>query len=62
MKEEKFMDKWQVQLGFYPGILLGIRTYKTIEDYDDFEMHETESTLYIPFFHISLVKFDTFTK
>ena len=37
---------WEVSLGMYPGILLGIRTSKALSS--------TEYVLYIPFFDISL--------
>ena len=37
---------WEISLGMYPGILLGIRTYKA--------PLSTEYVLYIPFFDISL--------
>ena len=40
------LPPWEISLGIYPGILLGIRTYKTLL--------ATEYVLYIPFFDISL--------
>jgi len=35
------MKDWELSFGFYPGILLGFRTYK--------ETNKTNHVLYIPF-------------
>tara|TARA_B100000780_G_C21013109_1_gene405797 strand:+ start:745 stop:888 length:144 start_codon:yes stop_codon:yes gene_type:complete len=43
MKEKK---NWSISLGYYPGILLGMRTYE--------EPHQTAYVLYIPFVDIAL--------
>ena len=40
------MQKWELSLGFYPGILLGFRSY----DQDDRDNH----VLYLPFVDICL--------
>jgi len=36
------MRGWQLEIGLYPGILLGVRTYRE-KDFD-------EHVLYLPFF------------
>ena len=41
--------KWQLSFGFYPGILLGIRTYK--------EETKTNTVLYIPFVDVCFTRF-----
>ena len=46
MKENENESAWIIEFGFYPGILLGFRSY--VEE--DFSIH----VLYIPFFDISL--------
>jgi len=35
------MKNWEISFGFYPGILLGFRTYKGVE--------KNNHVLYIPF-------------
>jgi hypothetical protein len=40
------MQKWELSVGFYPGILLGFRSY----DQDDRSNH----VLYIPFIDVCL--------
>ena len=40
------MQKWELSVGFYPGILLGFRSY----DQDDRSNH----VLYIPFVDVCL--------
>ena len=40
------MQKWELSVGFYPGILLGFRSY----DQDDRDNH----VLYLPFVDICL--------
>jgi hypothetical protein len=45
--EDKEDNNWAIQLGFYPGIVVGFRTY-----------HNEESTihvLYVPFIDIALI-------
>jgi len=44
--EKKIKDNWSLGIGFYPGILFGIRTYE--------EPKQTVYVLYIPFIDISL--------
>ena len=43
MKEKK---NWSLSFGFYPGILLGVRSYN--------EPEQTTHVLYIPFVDIAL--------
>lgn len=45
MEEEE--KAWEISIGFYPGILLGIRTYKTEE--------VTTHVFYLPFIDIAVV-------
>ncbi len=49
MKENENESAWALELGFYPGILLGFRSY--IEK--DLAIH----VLYFPFFDIALKVF-----
>jgi len=44
------VDKWAISLGFYPGILLGIRTYEW--------SNATQYVLYLPFIDISIMVYD----
>jgi len=44
--EKKIKDNWSLSVGFYPGILFGIRTYE--------EPTQTVYVLYIPFVDIAL--------
>jgi len=46
MKENKNETAWVIELGFYPGVLLGFRSY--IEE--DLDIH----VLYLPFLDIAL--------
>ena len=46
MKDNENETAWMLELGFYPGVLFGFRSY--IEE--DFAIH----VLYLPFFDISL--------
>lgn len=46
MKEDENETAWIIELGLYPGVLLGFRSY--IEE--DFAIH----VLYLPFLDISL--------
>jgi len=45
MEEEE--KAWEISVGFYPGILLGMRTYKTEE--------VTTHVFYLPFIDIAVV-------
>ena len=38
---------WELSFGFYPGILLGFRTYK--------EVNKSNHVLYLPFVDVCLV-------
>ena len=38
---------WSIELGLYPGVLFGIRTYK--------EEFETTHVLYLPFVDVALI-------
>jgi hypothetical protein len=49
MKDNENETAWIMEFGFYPGVLLGFRSY--VEE--DFSIH----VLYIPFFDISLKVF-----
>ena len=40
------MSNWSLEMGFYPGILLGFRIY----EFDDAKLY----TLYLPFVDLSL--------
>jgi hypothetical protein len=44
------MKPWQLELGLYPGILFGIRTYISKEC--------TEHVLYIPFIELCLTVYE----
>ena len=44
--EKKIKDNWSLSLGFYPGILLGMRTYE--------EGGAIVYVLYMPFVDIAL--------
>ena len=46
MKEDENESAWFLELGLYPGILLGFRTY----DQGEYNTH----VLYLPFFEIAL--------
>jgi len=45
-KNIEVKDKWSLSLGFYPGILFGVRSYN--------EPHQTAHVLYVPFIDIAL--------
>ncbi len=44
--EGKVEDDWSFSIGFYPGILLGIRSYN--------EPHQDAHVLYLPFIDFAL--------
>jgi|TARA_B100001559_G_scaffold295963_1_gene278757 hypothetical protein len=44
--ESKQNKAWSISLGFYPGILLGIRSYH--------EEQQTTHVLYIPFIDLAI--------
>jgi hypothetical protein len=44
--ESKQNKSWSISLGFYPGILLGIRSYN--------EEQQTTHVLYIPFIDLAI--------
>ena len=44
------MNKWSLSFGFYPGVLLGFRTYN--------EKYKTNHVLYIPFVDVCLTVFN----
>ena len=44
--ESKQNKAWSISLGFYPGVLLGARSYH--------EEHQTTHVLYIPFIDLAL--------
>jgi hypothetical protein len=49
MKEDESKPAWVIELGLYPGILFGIRTYE--------EQYAITYVLYMPFVDISLTTF-----
>jgi hypothetical protein len=46
MKEDESKTAWSIELGLYPGVLLGIRSYNQ----DDSVIH----VLYVPFMDVAL--------
>jgi hypothetical protein len=44
------MKSWQLELGLYPGVLLGVRTYMNEK--------QTEHVLYIPFVEMCLTVYE----
>ena len=46
MKKDENKSAWSIELGFYPGFLIGIRSY----DMDDCRIH----VLYLPLIDIAL--------
>jgi hypothetical protein len=49
IKEDESKPAWVLELGFYPGFLIGIRSYV--------EKDAVTHVLYIPFFDVSLTVF-----
>ena len=49
MKENEDESAWVIELGLYPGVLIGARTYP--------EPEQTTHVLYIPFVDIALTIF-----
>ena len=45
-KGNNLSGQWAVSLGFYPGVLIGMRTYRN----DDITSH----VFYVPFFDIAI--------
>ncbi len=48
MDKEKFKG-WTIELGFYPGVLFGLRSY--------YEEEQTTHVLYIPFVDLAFTSF-----
>lgn len=46
MKEDESKNAWSIELGLYPGILIGLRSYTQ----DDSVIH----VLYVPFVDVAL--------
>ena len=46
MKDDESRSAWSIEIGLYPGFLLGARTYEE----EDFNIH----VLYLPFIDIAL--------
>ena len=44
--EGKVKDNWSLSVGFYPGVVLGLRTYE--------EENQITHVLYLPFVDIAL--------
>jgi len=49
MDKEENKALWSIELGLYPGIVIGVRTYP--------EPNQTTHVLYIPFIDIALTIF-----
>jgi hypothetical protein len=47
--EKKSIKKWSISLGVYPGVLIGVRSYR----YSDMSIH----VLYLPFVDIAIELF-----
>ena len=45
-KENESYKFWSVEIGFYPGVLLGLRTY--------YEEEQTTHVLYMPFIDLAV--------
>jgi hypothetical protein len=48
-EENENKPLWSIEIGFYPGVLLGARTYE--------EPEQTTHVLYIPFIDLALTKY-----
>ena len=48
-KKEENKALWSIEIGFYPGVVIGARTYP--------ETNQTTHVLYIPFVDIALTIF-----
>ena len=44
------MKNWELSFGFYPGIIMGFRSYKEVE--------KTNHVLYIPFVDVCLTVYN----
>ena len=44
------MKDWELSIGFYPGIMLGFRSYKEIE--------KTNHVLYVPFVDVCITVYN----
>jgi hypothetical protein len=49
MDENKKKVAWSIEIGFYPGIVVGIRSYE--------EPDQTTHVLYLPFVDLALTVF-----
>ena len=49
MDKEENKALWSIEIGFYPGVVIGARTYP--------ETNQTTHVLYIPFVDIALTIF-----
>jgi len=49
MKEDEDKSAWSIEVGFYPGFLIGIRSY----DMDDGRIH----VLYLPFIDLAYKRY-----
>ena len=49
MDKEENKPLWSIEIGFYPGVLIGARTY--------LEPDQTTHVLYVPFMDIALTVF-----
>jgi hypothetical protein len=49
MDKEENKTLWSIEIGFYPGVLIGARTYP--------EAEQTHHVLYLPFVDLALTIF-----
>ena len=49
MDEKEKKVAWSIEIGFYPGIVVGIRSYE--------ELDQTTHVLYLPFVDLALTIF-----
>ena len=49
MDENEKKVAWSIEIGFYPGIVVGIRSYE--------ELDQTTHVLYLPFVDLALTVF-----
>tara|TARA_R100000458_G_C8085810_1_gene118606 strand:+ start:160 stop:342 length:183 start_codon:yes stop_codon:yes gene_type:complete len=50
MKKNEIKDNWSLSIGFYPGILLGMRTYE--------EPKQTVHVIYLPFVDFAFTSYN----
>ena len=50
MDKDENKPLWSIEIGFYPGVLIGVRTYE--------EEDKTTWVLYVPFVDVAFTKFN----